>query len=181
MLAFSGMMYRICANVARALLTDWCHEANRVPDTLFSILAVIKLSLFMLRYLQRVARTMRLNNSSRLHAAFIVSKQAYGAISRKTLRQHLCRISMPRSLLSVIQDMYTAADVEYVLKMVQKWHVCILSEDLTGAVTSTGDVHETYMSYADDLVLLSNETCAPQIMMCRQNVYARKKDLNSTE
>eukprot|EP00983_Pelagomonas_calceolata_P068809 1150096-Pelagomonas_calceolata.AAC.2 len=56
----------------------------------------------------------KLNNSSRLHVAFIDFKQAYDTIPREALWQHLRRISMPTSLLSVIQNLY--ADDEYVLK-----------------------------------------------------------------
>eukprot|EP00983_Pelagomonas_calceolata_P112661 1159903-Pelagomonas_calceolata.AAC.6 len=35
MLAVSGTMCRMYANVVRALLTDWCQEANKIPDTEF--------------------------------------------------------------------------------------------------------------------------------------------------
>eukprot|EP00983_Pelagomonas_calceolata_P011417 368002-Pelagomonas_calceolata.AAC.1 len=52
------------------------------------------------------ARTVRPSNPSTLHAAFIDFKQAYDTIPRETLWQHLRRISIPTSLLSVIQEMY---------------------------------------------------------------------------
>eukprot|EP00967_Tisochrysis_lutea_P067521 scaffold88185_cov29-Tisochrysis_lutea.AAC.1 len=70
--------------------------------------------MFMLGHLQRAACTVQPNNASRLHAAFIDFKQAYNTIPREALWQHLRCISIPTSLLPVIQDMY--ADDECVLK-----------------------------------------------------------------
>eukprot|EP00983_Pelagomonas_calceolata_P019657 618919-Pelagomonas_calceolata.AAC.1 len=70
--------------------------------------------MFIIRHLQHAARTAQPNNSSRLHAAFIDFKQAFDTIPREALWQHLLRISMPTSLLSVIQDLY--AEDEHFLK-----------------------------------------------------------------
>eukprot|EP00983_Pelagomonas_calceolata_P056850 1144810-Pelagomonas_calceolata.AAC.2 len=79
MLAVSGTMYRMYANVVRALLTDWCQEANKTQNTLFGFYTGRnKLQpLFILHHLQHAARTVRPNNSSRVHAAFIDFKQAF--------------------------------------------------------------------------------------------------------
>jgi len=202
MLAVSGTMYRMYANVVRASLTDWCQEANKIPDTQFGFYPGRNTlqPLFILRHLQHAARTLRPNNSSRLHAAFIDFKQAYDTIPREALWQHLRRISMPTSLLSIIQDMY-AAD-EYVLKDGAKTarvhpmrgvkqgcplspllfslyinDVDLIAEDVRGAVTGTENVRVTHMLYADDLTLLSNEPGALQTMLSRLTVYARKKHL----
>mmetsp|Transcript_26797 Transcript_26797/g.72348 ORF Transcript_26797/g.72348 Transcript_26797/m.72348 type:complete len:767 (-) Transcript_26797:740-3040(-) len=202
MLAVSGTMYRMYANVVRASLTDWCQEANKIPDTQFGFYPGRNTlqPLFILRHLQHAARTLRPNNSSRLHAAFIDFKQAYDTIPREALWQHLRRISMPTSLLSIIQDMY-AAD-EYVLKDGAKTarvhpmrgvkqgcplspllfslyinDVDLIAEDVRGAVTGTENVCVTHMLYADDLTLLSNEPGALQTMLSRLTVYARKKHL----
>eukprot|EP00983_Pelagomonas_calceolata_P074111 1152416-Pelagomonas_calceolata.AAC.1 len=55
--------------------------------------------------------------------------------------------------------------------------VDLIAEDVQGAVTGTEDVRMTHMLHADDLTLLSNEAGAPQTMLCRLVVYARKKHL----
>eukprot|EP00983_Pelagomonas_calceolata_P087260 1156916-Pelagomonas_calceolata.AAC.1 len=109
------------------------------------------------------ACTVRPNSSSRLHAAFLGFKQAYDTIPREALWQHLRCISMPTSLLSVIQ--------------VQMMNVDSSAEGERGAVTGTEDVCVTHMLYADDLTLLSNEAGALQTMLCRLDVYARKTHL----
>eukprot|EP00983_Pelagomonas_calceolata_P078044 1154115-Pelagomonas_calceolata.AAC.2 len=202
MLAVSGTRYRMYANVARALLTDWCQEANKTSDSLFGFNPSRNTPepMFILHHLQHAARTMRPNNSSRLHAAFIHFKQAYDTIPREALWQHLRCISMPTSLLSIIQDLY--ADDEYVLKDGAKTarvhpmrgvkqgcplspllyslymnDVDLIAEDVKGAVTGTEDVCVTYMLYAGDLTLLSKKDGAFHTMLCRLIVYARKKHL----
>eukprot|EP00983_Pelagomonas_calceolata_P062958 1147529-Pelagomonas_calceolata.AAC.2 len=53
-----------------------------------------------------------------------------------------------------------------------------IAEDVRGAVTGTEDVCVTHMLYADDLKLLSNEAGALQTMLCKLNVYARKKHMH---
>eukprot|EP00983_Pelagomonas_calceolata_P059492 1145939-Pelagomonas_calceolata.AAC.2 len=100
-------MYRMYANVVRALLTDWCQEANKIPDTQSGFYPGRNTlqPKFIPRHLRHVVRAVRPNNSSRLHTAFIDFKQAYDTIPREALWQHLRRISMPTSLLSVIQAM----------------------------------------------------------------------------
>eukprot|EP00983_Pelagomonas_calceolata_P085130 1156493-Pelagomonas_calceolata.AAC.3 len=73
--------------------------------------------MFILCHLQHAARTVRLNDSSRLHAAIIEFKQAYDTIPREALRVVLDEtgpfyFSQPRS--EDVPLMY--ADDEYVLK-----------------------------------------------------------------
>ena len=70
--------------------------------------------MFILRHLQHAARTIKPNESPRLHAALINFEQAYDTIPRYALWKHLRRTCMPAPLLSVIQDMYNRD--EYVLK-----------------------------------------------------------------
>ena len=35
MIAISGVIYRIFANVLKDLVTDWCVEKGKIPDTQF--------------------------------------------------------------------------------------------------------------------------------------------------
>eukprot|EP00983_Pelagomonas_calceolata_P056244 1144501-Pelagomonas_calceolata.AAC.1 len=52
-----------------------------------------------------------------------------------------------------------------------------IAKNVRGAVTGTEDVLCYSMQYADDLTLLSKKAGALQTMLCRLNVYARKKHL----
>eukprot|EP00983_Pelagomonas_calceolata_P125291 1161196-Pelagomonas_calceolata.AAC.3 len=88
MLAVSGTMYCLYANVVCSLVTDW--------------------------HLQHAARIIKPGRSSQLHTAFIDSKQAYDTIPRQALWQHLQRTYMPTSFSSIINYMYDAD--EYNLK-----------------------------------------------------------------
>jgi len=116
MLAVSGTMYRMYANVVRLLLTEWCAATGQIPDTQYGFYPGRNTlqPKFILRHLQHAARTIKLNGSPRLHAAFIDFKQAYDTIPRDALWKYLRRTRMPAPLLSVIQKMYNRD--EYVLK-----------------------------------------------------------------
>jgi len=62
--------------------------------------------MFILRHLQHAAHTIKPNNSSRLHTAFIDFKLAYDTIPRQALWSHFRRMRMPPILLSALQSLY---------------------------------------------------------------------------
>ena len=73
MLAVSGTMYRMYANVVRSMVTDWCMTRNKIPDTQFGFYpgrSTLQ-PIFILRHLQHAARTLQPRQSSRLHTNFI--------------------------------------------------------------------------------------------------------------
>jgi hypothetical protein len=116
MLAVSGTMYRMYANVIRSLLIEWCVATGQIPATQYGFYPGRNTlqPMFILRHLQHAARTIKPNGPPRFHAAFTDFKQAYDTIPRDALWKHLRRTRMPAPLLSVIQDMYNSD--EYVLK-----------------------------------------------------------------
>ena len=202
MLAVSGTMYRLYANVIRSLVTEWCVAANKIPDTQFGFYPGRNTlqPIFILRHLQHAARTIKPGQSSRLHTAFIDFKQAYDTIPRQALWQHLQRTRMPTPFLSIIQNMYDAD--EYILKDGEKTarvnpdtgvkQGCPLSpllfslyvndideiaERVQGAVTGTAEFRVTHMLYADDLTLMANDPNALQAMLNRLHAYAKRKHL----
>ncbi len=75
MRAVSGTMYRLYANVIRSLLGAWClsKSFSKVLDTHLGFYPARNTlqPMFILRHLQRAARTIKPSNSSRLHTAFI--------------------------------------------------------------------------------------------------------------
>ncbi len=84
MMAVSGTMYRLYANVIRSLLTSWCVSKSKIPDTLFGFYPGRNTlqPMFIPRHLQHAACTIKPSNSSRLHTASIDFKQAYDTIPR---------------------------------------------------------------------------------------------------
>jgi len=76
MLAVSGTMDRLYANVIRSLLTTWCISKSKILDTQFGFYPGrnTQQPMFIHRHLQHAARTIKPSNSSRLHTAFIVNK-----------------------------------------------------------------------------------------------------------
>ena len=199
MLAVSGTMYRMYANVNRLLLTEWCVATGQIPDTQYGVYPGCNTlqPMFIFRHLQHAARTIEPNGSPRLHAAFIDFKQAYDTIPRDAPWKHLRRTRMPAPLLSVIQDMYNRdeyvflkdgdkADRVHPTRGVKQgcpmspllFSLCInniddIAEGVSRAITGTAGVHVSHMLYADDLTLLTNEPRDMQIMLSRLSVHSR--------
>eukprot|EP00983_Pelagomonas_calceolata_P035541 1111591-Pelagomonas_calceolata.AAC.1 len=94
MIAVSGVMYRIHANVLKDLVST-LHP------------------LFILRHLKHAANKLKPRQAPRLHAAFIDFSQAYDTVPRLQLWEHLQRIAMPALLLQAIKELYQ--DDEYIL------------------------------------------------------------------
>eukprot|EP00983_Pelagomonas_calceolata_P028102 881246-Pelagomonas_calceolata.AAC.1 len=106
MLAVSGTLKRLYANVLREVVTGWCQEKHKVPDTQFGLYPGRNTlqPIFILRHLQHAAQVKRPSASSRLHAAFIDFKQACDTIPREALWTHLQRVRMPTCLLAIIKS-----------------------------------------------------------------------------
>jgi len=58
MLAVSGTMYRLCVNVLRVYVTEWCQKNNKIPDTQFGFYPGrnILQPMFILRHLLHTAQ-----------------------------------------------------------------------------------------------------------------------------
>ena len=202
MLAVSDIMYRIYANVLRDVVTRWCRENNRIPDTQYGFYPGRNTlqPIFILRHLQHAAQIKRPHSSPRLYAAFIDFKQAYDTIPRDALWTHLQSIRMPSCLLAILKNIYD--NDEYILvDGCKRAHVhprlgvkqgCPLSpllfslyindvdclaENVSGAVTGAGNFHVTHMLYADDLCLTANHPTELQRMLDRLHGYAQRKGL----
>ncbi len=108
MLAVSGTMYRLYANVICYLLTTWCISKSKIPDTQFGLYPGRNTlqPMFIIRHLQHATRAVKPNNCSRLHTAFIDFKQAYDTDPRQALWSYFRRICMPAILLSALQSLY---------------------------------------------------------------------------
>jgi len=90
MLAVSGTLYRLYANILRELVTQWCVENQKVPDTQFGFYpnhSTIQ-PMFILRHLVHAAKQIKPKGCSHLHTAFIDYKQAYDTIDRPHLWDH---------------------------------------------------------------------------------------------
>eukprot|EP00983_Pelagomonas_calceolata_P019708 620785-Pelagomonas_calceolata.AAC.1 len=189
MIAVSGVMshhsvrYRIYANVLKDLVTNWCVQKNKVPDTQFGFYPGRSSlhPLFILRHLKHAAKKLKPRQSPRLHAAFVDFSQASDTVPRLQPWDHLQRIAMPTLLLQAIKETYR--DDEYILTDGDKRaHVhptngvkqgCPLSplllslyindmgrdtsEGIRGALTGDGVHGVSYMLYADDLSLTTND------------------------
>ncbi len=73
MLAVSGTLDRLYANVLRDLVTSWCEAKKKIPDTQFGFYLCRNTlqPMFILRQLQHAAKAKCPSNSPRLHALFI--------------------------------------------------------------------------------------------------------------
>ena len=84
MLAVSGTLYRLYTNILRELVTKWCVENRKVPDTQFGFYpdrSTIQ-PMFILRHLVHAAKQIKPKGCSHLHTAFTDFKQAYDTIDR---------------------------------------------------------------------------------------------------
>eukprot|EP00983_Pelagomonas_calceolata_P086225 1156720-Pelagomonas_calceolata.AAC.8 len=127
------------------------------------------------------------------------SSQAYDTVPRLQLWDHLQRIAMPALLLQAIKKLYQ--DSEYILMDGDKRaRVCPkngvkqgcplspllfshfinimgrdVSEGIRGAVTGDGVNGVSYMLYADDLSLTTNDPGKMKVMLNRLRAYAMRK------
>eukprot|EP00983_Pelagomonas_calceolata_P052223 1142753-Pelagomonas_calceolata.AAC.1 len=78
-IAISGVMYRIYANVLKDLVADWCFQKDKVSDTQFGFYPgrSTLYPLFILRHLKNALKKIKPQQSPRLHAAFLDLSQAY--------------------------------------------------------------------------------------------------------
>ncbi len=185
MLAVSGTMYRLYANVILSPLTTWCISKSNIPDTQFGFYPGRNTlqTMLILRHLLHAARTIKRSNSSRLHSAFTDFKQAYDTIPRQAL-QSLCAGDQ-----YLLQDRHKAARVKPIVGVKQGCPLSLLlfllyiydidtnAERVQGAVTGSEDVQVTQMLYADDVTLLANAPDAMQTMLNRLVVCASSKHL----
>ena len=87
MLAVSGTLYGLYANILRELVTKWCVENRKVPDTQFGFYpdrSTIQ-PMFILRHLVYAAKQIKPKDCSHLHTAFIDIRQTYDTIDRPHL------------------------------------------------------------------------------------------------
>jgi len=201
MIAVSGVMYCVYANVLKDLVTDWCVQKNKVPDTQFGFYPGRSTlhPLFILRHLRNAAKKLKPRQSPRLHAAFIDFTQAYDTVPHAQLWKHLERIAMPSLLFQAIREMYL--DDEYLLMDGEKRarvhptngfkQGCPLSpllfslyisdmgkeigKGIRGALTGDGVNGVAYMLYANDLSLTANDPGEMQTMLKRLHAHAMKK------
>ena len=90
MIAVSGTLYRLYANLLRSIVQDWCAQHCNFPDTQFGFYpgrSTLQ-PLFMMRHLKDAAQKMH-RGSPRLYTAFIDITQAYNLIPRDRLWDHL--------------------------------------------------------------------------------------------
>lgn len=203
MLAVSGVMYRIYANVLKDLVTDWCVKKRKVPDTQFGFFPGRSTlhPLFILRHLKHAAKKFKPKGSPQLHVAFIDFSQAYDTVPRSQLWRHLQQNAMPSPLLSAIRDMYEGdkyilidgekrAEVQPINGVKQG---CPLSpllfslyindvyrdvgRGVEGAVMGDKVNHVAVMLYADDLALMANSPEEMRVMLENLKRYAARKGL----
>ena len=201
MIAVSGTLYRLYANLLRSMIQDWCIQHNKIPDTQYGFYpgrSTLQ-PLFILRHLKHAAQKMQ-TGSSRLYTAFIDFKQAYDSIPRGKLWDHLHNCQMPSHILSILKDLYhadeyTLLDGDKTASVQPSFGVkqgCPLSpllfaiylndidsvaDGVQGALTGTPNFLVTHMLFADDLSLMSNGPDHLQTMLNKLRVYAQRKSL----
>jgi len=201
MIAVSGTLYRLYANVLRSIIQDWCVQHNKIPDFQFGFFpgrSTLQ-PLFILRHLKDAAQKLQ-STTSRLYVAFIDFKKAYDSIPRDKLWEHMRRCHMPHQLLSILQDLYhtdeyTLLDGDKQASVQPEFGVkqgCPLSpllfsiylndvdnvvEGVQGALTGIPNFTVPELLFADDLSLLSNAHDQLQTMLNKLRSYANRKSL----
>eukprot|EP00967_Tisochrysis_lutea_P120835 scaffold198506_cov17-Tisochrysis_lutea.AAC.1 len=76
--AASGVMYFVYANVLKDLVTDWCVQRKRslTPNLVFILVRATLHPRFISRHLNHAAKKLKVQQSPRLHAAFIGFSQS---------------------------------------------------------------------------------------------------------
>ncbi len=108
MIAVSGTLYRLY-NLLRSMNHGASNTTRfRTRNTDFiQAEAPCNQPLFILRHVKHTVQRIQ-SGSSRLYAAFIDFKQAYGCIPRHKLWGHLRSCRMPGHILSILKDLYHA-------------------------------------------------------------------------
>jgi hypothetical protein len=208
LLAVSSCLYRLYANVVRHIMTDWCVDNKKVPDTQFGFYPKRNTlqPMFILRHVVGAAR----HNGDRVFAAFIDFTQAYDRVDRSKLWAHLELNGMPAALMRVVRDMYSGDQYELVDGTKRSGLVqpvrgvkqgCPLSpllfslylSDVVGAFPrECGAVigpcagaaekalaqRVSHMMYADDLTLLANSQAHLQRLLSVLAHFAARKGLD---
>eukprot|EP00983_Pelagomonas_calceolata_P124266 1161088-Pelagomonas_calceolata.AAC.1 len=165
MLALSDIMYRMYANVLRNVVTGWCTDKNKIPDTQHRFSALMHLpgciqhslilSKRMIRYLGK-------------HHGLISSVFTYQPACSPSLKTSMTmmRVKQGCPLSPVLFSLYIN-DVD------------CLADNMQGAVTGASDVQITHMLH--DLCLhqssYANHPTELQIMLDRLHGYAQRKGL----
>ena len=87
MLAVSGTLYRLYANVLRKVVTDWCKAEHKIPDAQFGFIPGRNTlqPMFILRHMKHATKAKK----KHLHVEFIDFKQAYDTVPRAKLWEHV--------------------------------------------------------------------------------------------
>jgi hypothetical protein len=107
MIAVSGTLYRLNANLLRSTVQDWCAKHGEIPDTQIGFYPGRNTlhPPFILRHLNDAAQKRR-RGSSRLYTAFIDFKQAYDSIPRSKMWFHLRKnYQIPTHMLSILENL----------------------------------------------------------------------------
>jgi hypothetical protein len=112
MIAVTGVLYRVYANVMREMLTEWSLSVGAVPDTQFAFYPnrSAQQPMFILRHLIHSTK----QRKERLFTTFIDFTQAYDHVDRDRMWEHFRnKLGMPEPLVEAVKALYT--DDAYVL------------------------------------------------------------------
>lgn len=105
MLAVSPALYRLYANVLLDLVTDWCVNGKKIPETQFGFYPERNTlqPMFILRHVIQAAK--QKSKNKQVFCAFIYFSQAYDTVNIMDLWKHLTDSGMPDPLLKNIFDL----------------------------------------------------------------------------